>query len=91
MLLRSQEWRLALGKRGIDPEKVRAVPLSAGNFGHEDKTGRRVCRVLAFLQLDEADLPWAHPMDGVCAYVDLAVGEVFKVVDSADLAVEVGS
>lgn len=71
MLLRSEKWLSALGKRGIDPQKVRAVPLSAGNFGHEDETGRRVCRVLAFLQLDEADLPWAHPIDGVCAYVDL--------------------
>ncbi|MCX5336527.1 primary-amine oxidase [Streptomyces sp. NBC_00140] len=87
MLLRSEEWLSALGKRGIDPEKVRAVPLSAGNFGHEDETGRRVCRVLAFLQLDEADLPWAHPIDGVCAYVDLTAGEVFEVVDSAELAV----
>ncbi|WP_328747133.1 primary-amine oxidase [Streptomyces sp. NBC_00285] len=87
MLLRSEEWLSALGKRGVDPQKVRAVPLSAGNFGHEDETARRVCRVLAFLQLDEADLPWAHPIDGVCAYVDLTAGEVFEVVDSAELAV----
>ncbi|MGW0582783.1 primary-amine oxidase, partial [Streptomyces sp. NPDC002920] len=87
MLLSSGEWREAMGKRGLDPEKIRAVPLSAGNFGLEDEKGRRICRVLAFYQLDEADLPWAHPIDGVCAYVDLTAGEVFKVVDNADLAV----
>ncbi|MGW0947897.1 primary-amine oxidase [Streptomyces sp. NPDC002623] len=87
MLLGSGEWREAMGKRGLDPEKVRAVPLSAGNFGLEDEKGRRVCRVLAFYQLDATDLPWAHPIDGVCAYVDLTAREVFKVVDNADLAV----
>ena len=35
------------------------------------RSGRRIVRVLAFYQYDEADLPWAHPIDGVVAYVDL--------------------
>lgn len=87
ILLTSEAWLEALGRRGIDPAKVRAVPLSAGHFGHEDESGRRVCRVLAFLQLDDEDLPWAHPIDGVCAYVDLTAGEVWKVVDEADMPV----
>ncbi|MFD8000431.1 primary-amine oxidase [Streptomyces mirabilis] len=87
VLLSSEKWREAISNRGLDPEKVRAVPLSAGNFGLDDEKDRRVCRVLAFYQLDEADLPWAHPIDGVCAYVDLTAGEVFQVVDNADLAV----
>ena len=60
-----------MGKRNLNPTDVRAVPLSAGVFGHEDEVGRRVVRVLAFYQYDEADLPWAHPIDGVVAYVDL--------------------
>ncbi|MDF1706129.1 MAG: primary-amine oxidase [Aeromicrobium sp.] len=87
ILLRSDDWLAALGKRDIDPNLVRAVPLSAGNFGHEDEIGRRVCRVLAFLQIDEDDLPWAHPIDGVCAYIDLTAGEVWKVVDEAVMPV----
>ena len=82
ILLRSEEWLAALERRGIDPHRVRAVPLSAGHFGHADEVGRRVCRVLAFVQHDEADLPWAHPIDGVCAYVDLTAGEVFTVDDN---------
>ncbi len=81
ILLESAEWLEALAKRGIDPKQVRAVPLSAGNFGLEDEVGKRLCRILAFVQYDEADLPWAHPIDGVCAYVDLIEKSVFKVVD----------
>ena len=38
-------------------------------------------RVLAFYQYDEADLPWAHPIDGVVAYVDLTERFVTKVID----------
>ncbi|UFS58603.1 primary-amine oxidase [Subtercola endophyticus] len=86
-LLASDEWRAALGRRGIDPERVRAVPLSAGNFGRPNEEGRRLCRVLGFLQLDEHDLPWAHPIDGVVAHVDMTTGEVFEVVDSEVLPV----
>ena len=75
-LLESPEWLAAMRKRDLDPPNVRAVPLSAGAFGHEDEIGRRVVRVLAFYQYDEADLPWAHPIDGVVAYVDLTARRV---------------
>ena len=58
-------------KRGLDPAEVRAVPLSAGRLRPRGRGRRRVVRVLGFYQYDEADLPWAHPIDGVVAYVDL--------------------
>ena len=87
ILLASPAWLAAMEKRGIDPAKVRAVPLSAGNFGYEDEAGRRICRVLAFLQHDEADLPWAHPIDGVSAYIDVTTKEVFTVADVAEMPV----
>jgi primary-amine oxidase len=86
-LLESSEWLDAMHKRNLDPADVRAVPLSAGVFGHEDEVGRRVVRVLAFYQYDEADLPWAHPIDGVVAYVDLTARRVTKVIDELDLPV----
>jgi primary-amine oxidase len=57
-LLECQDWLDAMRKRDLDPAKVRAVPLSAGVFGHEDEVGRRIVRVLAFYQYDAADLPW---------------------------------
>ena len=86
-LLESPEWLAAMEKRNLNPTDVRAVPLSAGVFGHEDEVGRRTVRVLAFYQYDEADLPWAHPIDGVVAYVDLTGRRVTKVIDELDLAV----
>jgi len=86
-LLESAEWLAAMRKRNLNPTDVRAVPLSAGVFGHEDEVGRRVVRVLAFYQYDEADLPWAHPIDGVVAYVDLTARRVTNVIDEFDLAV----
>jgi len=86
-LLASDDWLAAMRTRNINPSKVRAVPLSAGVFGHEDEVGHRMVRVLAFYQEDEADLPWAHPIDGVVAYVDLTERSVVRVVDEMVLPV----
>ncbi|KAA0117177.1 primary-amine oxidase [Mycolicibacterium sp. P9-22] len=84
-LLDCPDWLTAMTRRGLDPADVRAVPLSAGVFGHEDEVGRRIVRVLAFYQYDAADLPWAHPIDGVVAYVDLTARRVTKVIDEIEL------
>jgi primary-amine oxidase len=84
-LLECPEWLEAMRKRNLNPTDVRAVPLSAGVFGHEDEVGHRIVRVLAFYQYDAADLPWAHPIDGVVAYVDLTKRSVVKVTDEIEL------
>lgn len=84
-MLDCPDWLTAMHKRGLKPENVRAVPLSAGVFGHEDEVGHRIVRVLAFYQYDAADLPWAHPIDGVVAYVDLTERRVTKVIDEIEL------
>ncbi|AWT56483.1 primary-amine oxidase [Mycolicibacterium smegmatis] len=84
-LLDCPEWIAAMRKRDLDPAKVRAVPLSAGVFGHEDEVGKRIVRVLAFYQYDADDLPWSHPIDGVVAYVDLTERAVVKVIDEVEL------
>lgn len=84
-LLDCPDWVTAMNKRGLNPTDVRAVPLSAGVFGHEDEVGKRIVRVLAFYQYDAADLPWAHPIDGVVAYVDLTERRVTKVIDEIEL------
>ena len=86
-LLDSEDWLAAMRTRNINPSKVRAVPLSAGVFGHEDEVGHRMVRVLAFYQEDEADLPWAHPIDGVVAYVDLTERRIVRVIDEMVLPV----
>ncbi|ACU71544.1 Amine oxidase (copper-containing) [Catenulispora acidiphila DSM 44928] len=81
-------WRAAMAKRGLtDVSKLRACPLTAGSYGFEDEKDRRMVRVLAFVQESPEDLAWAHPVDGVAAYVDLVEGRVFRLVDELDLAV----
>jgi primary-amine oxidase len=80
------DWQAAMARRGLtDVSKIRLAPLTAGSFGDEE--GRRMVRVLAFLQADPRDYAWAHPVDGVVAYLDLIERRVFKVVDEFERAV----
>jgi primary-amine oxidase len=86
-------WRAAMARRGLtDVTKIRTCPITAGVFGEGEDDKRRMVRVLAFVQEQEHDLPWAHPVDGVAAYVDLITKEVFKVTDefSAPVPAESG-
>ncbi len=76
------QWRAAMAKRGLtDVTKIRTCPLTAGSFGHPDEDGRRMVRVLAFVQADPQDYAWSYPVDGVAAYFDLVERKVFKIVD----------
>jgi primary-amine oxidase len=81
-------WRAAMARRGLtDVTKIRTCPITAGVFGEPDADPRRMVRVLSFVQAKEHDLAWAHPVDGVAAYVDLIEKKVFKIVDDFDLPV----
>ncbi|HEX5562063.1 MAG TPA: primary-amine oxidase [Nocardioidaceae bacterium] len=75
-------WCAAMARRGLDdPRRVRVSALSAGSFGIDGEDGRRLVRCLSFLQLDDDDNVWAHPVDGVVAYVDLVTAEVVELID----------
>jgi primary-amine oxidase len=77
-------WVAAMANRGItDVSLVRPCPLSAGAFGIDGESGRRMLRVLSFLAHRDEDHCWAHPIDGVVAYVDLTERKVIKLVDHA--------
>jgi len=81
-------WRAALARRGLhDMSQIRACPITAGAFGPPEDDRRRMVRVLAFVQAREHDLAWAHPVDGVAAYVDLIEKKVFKITDEFELPV----
>ncbi|GAA1029169.1 primary-amine oxidase [Virgisporangium ochraceum] len=81
-------WVAAMARRGVtDVDLVRACPLSAGDFGIEGEPGRRLLRVLSFVAENDADHCWAHPVDGVVAYVDLIRGEVTDLIDHEVLPV----
>ncbi|MFB9236875.1 primary-amine oxidase [Plantactinospora siamensis] len=75
-------WRAALARRGItDFDLVRPCPLSAGNFDFPGERGRRMLRVLSFVAHRPEDHCWAHPIDGVVAYVDLIERRVVELID----------
>ncbi|NBE97371.1 primary-amine oxidase [Nonomuraea sp. KC401] len=76
-------WAEALARRGItDPAGVYLAALSAGHYGLPAERGRRVARVLAHVMPTPQSLPWAHPVDGLVAYVDLVKGEILEIVDT---------
>jgi primary-amine oxidase len=82
------QWRAAMARRGLtDVSKIRLCPLTAGSFEVPDEEGRRMVRVLAFVQAERHDYAWAHPVDGVAAYFDLIERRVFKIVDEFELPV----
>lgn len=81
------QWLAALERRGIEPSTVRAVPLSAGVYDYPDEVGRRIVRAFGFRQDHEKDHPWAHPIDGLVAYVDLTARSVDRVIDHQDAPV----
>ncbi|AMM33153.1 histamine oxidase [Sinomonas atrocyanea] len=74
-------WLEALAARGLDPATVRVAPLSAGVFEYPEEKGRRILRGLAFVQEHASDSPWAHPVDGLVAYVDVVNRTVDQVLD----------
>ncbi|HJU02716.1 MAG TPA: primary-amine oxidase [Actinomycetes bacterium] len=81
-------WRAAMERRGVtDLDLVRPCPLSAGSFGIQGEEGRRMLRVLSFVQHHEQDHPWAHPVDGLVAYVDLIERRVLHLIDSEVLPI----
>jgi len=78
-----QGWRKAMADRGVtDTSLVVAAPLAAGNFGIESETGRRMLRSLTFLRCDEGDNPFAHPVGGLVAEVDLVERRVIRLIDT---------
>ncbi|GAA4706356.1 primary-amine oxidase [Phytohabitans rumicis] len=80
-------WIAALTRRGIEPDQVYVAALTAGHYDLPHEEGRRVVRVLAHLQPTPDSLPWAYPIDGLVAYVDLVKGAVLEIVDTGVLSV----
>ncbi|MFL1428868.1 MULTISPECIES: primary-amine oxidase [unclassified Nocardiopsis] len=83
VLSTDERWLAALRARDLDPATVRVAPLSAGVYDDEypEERGRRILRGLAFVQEHGADHAWAHPVDGLVAYVDVLARTVDRVLD----------
>jgi primary-amine oxidase len=81
-------WVAAMARRGLtDLSLLRPCPLSAGVFGLPGEEGRRLLRVLTFVANRPADHCWAHPVDGLVAYVDLTARRVVEIIDAGALPV----
>ncbi|WP_255407956.1 MULTISPECIES: primary-amine oxidase [Amycolatopsis] len=90
ILWKDEAWNAAMRRRGItEPRSVRVSALSAGCFGIPGEEGLRLVRCLAFLQLNEDDNIWAHPIDGVVAYVDLIGRRVHDLIDEGPVEIPV--
>ncbi|WP_433662199.1 primary-amine oxidase [Nocardia sp. CA-128927] len=87
VLASNPDWLAALATRGLDVAEVRVAPLSAGVFDYPGEEGRRILRGLAFHQQHEKDHPWAHPIDGLVAFVDVMTREVLRVIDTGPVDV----
>ncbi|MFT4263331.1 MAG: primary-amine oxidase [Nocardioides sp.] len=83
----SEDWVAALDRRGLSAEEVVTAPLSPGHYDNPGEEGKRIIRVFAFQFTDPTDHPWAHPVDGLCAYVDVIAQSVIEVIDNELLPV----
>ncbi|MEU6379164.1 primary-amine oxidase [Streptomyces sp. NPDC046909] len=83
ILAADERWLAALRSRDLDVSQVRVAPLSAGVYADEypEERGRRILRGLAFVQEHATDHAWAHPVDGLVAYVDVLNRTVDRVLD----------
>jgi len=75
-------WQEAMRKRGIhDFENVQIDPWSAGYYGQRGEEGLRLARGVSHYRGNSKN-PWARPIEGVVALVDLNRRKVVKVEDT---------
>ena len=75
-------FRAALAKRGItNIERVQVDPWSAGNYGLPDEEGRRLSHTFCWYRSEQNDNGYAHPIEGLCAVIDLDRAEVLRIDD----------
>lgn len=74
-----------LAARGLTPDDVFCLPLTAGNF-FDDEAGRRLMKVPCYLNPEGSNF-YAKPVEGLFAVVDLESGTTLRVVDEGPVPV----
>lgn len=81
------QWQAAMRKRGItDFEHIQVDPWSAGYYHLQGEEGVRVVRALSYYNAGSVN-PYARPIEGVTAYLDMNAQKVFKLVDTGVIPV----
>ncbi|MDF3289170.1 primary-amine oxidase [Streptomyces silvisoli] len=81
-------WRKAMAERGItDTGLAICAPLCAGSATDHGDGGRRLLRSLTWLRCDATDSPWAHPVGGLFADVDVIERRVVRLIDTGAVPV----
>lgn len=80
-VLADPQFQAALEKHyGVtDPSLVMVDIWSAGNYGSEEDSSRRLARPLCFLRADATDNGYARPLEGIRPVVDLNTMQVVRV------------
>jgi len=80
-VLASEEFREALKRHhGLTDTSLVMVDIwSAGNYGSEEESSRRLTRPLCFLRSDPTDNGYARPIEGIRPVVDLNLMKVIRV------------
>jgi primary-amine oxidase len=82
MLKGDPEYLAALAKRGItDPDRLMIDPWSCGA---SEGTGIRFCRALTWVRSEEGDNGYAHPVEGLIAFVDLHNMKLVRIEDHGE-------
>lgn len=75
-----------LEKRGLGPDDVFCLPLTAGNFLTPDYEGTRLMKVPCYVNPTGSNF-YAKPIEGLFAVVDLASGTALEVIDEGAVPV----
>jgi Cu2+-containing amine oxidase len=76
------EWQAAMRKRGIaDFQNVMVDAWSSGLFFSPEEKDKRIARGVSYYR-GTSNNPYAHPIEGVVAYVDLNENRVYQLVDT---------
>ncbi|MEM7040912.1 MAG: tyramine oxidase, partial [Bacteroidota bacterium] len=78
--LSAPEMVAGLEARGLTPEDVFCLPLTAGNFMTDEYAGSRLMKVPCYLNPTGSNF-YAKPIEGLFALADLGTNEVIRVVD----------
>ena len=76
----------ALEERGLTPDDVFCLPLTAGNFFTEEYDNTRLMKVPCYVNPVGSNF-YAKPIEGVYAVVDLSTGTALRVIDEGAMPV----